>query len=156
MRPVQSSEPPFLGSQDSTAEMRSIDPYYPHSPNVYRPRQHQTSRIHCPSKRPGPLTDEANAPHRPQQDAPEGHQRGLNPSHSPYPSNACKSSSSGLKCLIPAIMPDTAHHEINAHSKRRLKGCGYIAETFTRLQGQHYSKREGLGQDIRFFSGKIS
>ena len=127
-----------------------------HSPNVYRPRQHQTSRIHCTSKRPGSLTDEANAPHRPQQDAPDGHQRGLKLSHPLMPSNACKGSSNGLKRLIPTIMANTAHHGINALSKRRLKGCGYIAETFTRLQGQGPSKREDLGQDIRFFNRKIS
>ena len=31
LRTIQSSEHPFPGSQDSTAEMRLIDPYYPNT-----------------------------------------------------------------------------------------------------------------------------
>ena len=99
---------------------------------------------------------EASAPRKPPQDVPEGHQRTSKPKACItlilHPSNARDRASSGLKRHIPIIMPNTAHHENNPHTKRRLVGHEHMARTFTWDQAEHDSKRVGLGQDIRFFS----
>ena len=98
---------------------------------------------------------EASAPRKPPQDVPEGHQRTSKPNACItlilHPSNARDRASSGLKRLFPTIMLNTIHHENTTHTKRRLEGQAHMARTFTWDQSEHDSKREGLGQDTRFF-----
>ena len=158
MLPYWSAPPHRLSASHGTSSQEREYNASEDNPEL-RTSLHRLTGLHCRNEAHRPILPQhiAHNVHRPQQDAPEDHQRGLKLSiHPLMPSNACKGSSNGLKRLIPTIMANTAHHETNAHSKRRLKGRENLAEAFARLQGQGPSRRENLDQDIRFFSGKIS